>query len=93
MLTSLGPNIHITGLKQPDDGCAVAIKCPHCNRIEIAWSPYAKKPEDGGTMWVILLPCFEHTTVLWFFDRSKFTDMAGSMKFSGWSRLPEVSNG
>jgi hypothetical protein len=91
MLTSLGPNIHITGLKQPEDGCAIAMKCPTCQRIEIAWSPYAKKPEDGGTMWVVQVPCYGHETRFWtVFPKSD--PFSQSFHTTGWYTLPEVPN-
>ena len=66
----LGLNVHIRGLKQPETGCAIAMKCPHCHRIEIAWSSWASKPTDGGTFWVVGIPCYEHTWVNMFVSRS-----------------------
>ena len=85
----LGRTVHITGLTQPEDGCSIAIKCPVCNRVEIAWSPLATKPKDGGTFWVIGINCYDHhATAIWFFNPDKLNLIA-----SGWKPLPEVTHG
>ena len=87
----LGLNVHIRGLKQPEGGCAIAMKCEVCNRVEIAWSLWVTKPTDGGTLWVVQVPCRDHNYFALYprhINRSP-----RSFHASGWHTLPEVPHG
>ena len=93
----LGLNVHIRGLKQPEDGCTgcvVAMKCPECNRVEIQWSEHAPKPTDGGIFWVLGLPCYYHTSTIFCIAPQFIPSFGKSCGFSiDYVQLGEVSNG
>ena len=81
MVSSLGPNIHITGLTQPDEpGAVMAVRCPECGVTEIVWNSWAIKPKDGD-MWVVTLECPAHIKSLWL---SWPKTPAYDFQFTGW---------
>lgn len=53
--------IFLTRVTPPASGAIVALYCKHCRRTEITLSEHAPKPTDGGDMWIINLPCAEHS--------------------------------
>ena len=55
--------IFLTHVTQPERGAIMVVYCKHCRRTEITVSEYANRPEDGGDLWLVQMPCLEHAFV------------------------------